>query len=84
MHPVIQELLKAKKHSDKAEYVKKREIIHKLLQARPNEFKIDSRQTHTVGITHTPSNFRIHTVKSGLPENFLNKERLKQAFLQLV
>ena len=70
---IILKLLEAKRHSDKGQYTQKREIIHHLLQKYPKQFKIDSRQFHTVGLTHTPSRFKIHTVKSGLPDEFLQK-----------
>jgi predicted RNase H-like nuclease (RuvC/YqgF family) len=83
MNPVIQQLLKAKKHSDRAEWEQKKAIIHKLLSERPDEFHIDSRQSHTVGLTHKPSRFRIHTLKSALPDEFSRRQMLKAAFLRL-
>ncbi len=67
------ELLKAKRHSDKCEYHQKKEIIRHLLTENPEQFIIDSRQRHTVGLTHKPSRFKIHTLKSGLPDTFLQK-----------
>lgn len=84
MSPVIQQLLKAKKHSDRSEYEQKKAILRKLLESHPHQFKIDSRQSHTVGLTHLPSKFKIHTVKSSLPDEFLKRQMLKAAFLKLI
>ena len=84
MSPVIQQLLKAKKHSDRAEWEQKKAIIRKLLTDRPDEFHIDSRQSHTVGLTHKPSRFKIHTLKSALPNEFMKRQMLKAAFLKLL
>lgn len=77
---IVLQLLRAKKHSDRGEFHQKKEIIRQLLKENPEQFIIDSRQTHTVGLTHTPSRFKIHTLKSGLPEEF---KMLKAAFMQL-
>jgi hypothetical protein len=77
---IILQLIQAKKHSDKGEYTQKKEIIRLLLSNHPSQFHIDSRQTHTVGLTHKPSGFKIHTLKSGLPDEFT---MLKTAFMSL-
>ncbi|WP_394998648.1 hypothetical protein [Acinetobacter sp.] len=82
MNPVVQQLLKAKKHSDRAEWEQKKAIIHKLLTDRPSEFYIDSRQTHTVGLTHKPSRFKIHTLKSALPTKFLGMQKVSEDFTE--
>ena len=78
---VLFQLLKAKRHSDRGEYTHKRQILEKLLKENPEQFRIDSRQTHTVGITHNPTSFRIHTPKGAVPHSMLYK--LKTAFMTL-
>lgn len=74
-HEVILKLLEAKRHSDKANYLRKSEIVKELLRMHPKQFKIDSRQTHTVGLTHMPSGFKIHATKGTLPPEFLELQK---------
>ena len=81
---VVLHLLQAKKHSDRGEYEKKKAIIRHLVSQTPSKFIIDSRQTHTVGLTHKPSGFKIHTLKSSLSVEFLYKRaQLLEAFYKL-
>jgi len=89
MTSIVKELLKAKKHSDNMSYHEKTQIVRRLLEKHPGQFKIDSRQTHTVGLTHKPSGFRIHLTKGGLPLKFIKHQSLyggmqKAAFMQLI
>jgi hypothetical protein len=64
---VLADLKKAKKESDKGNYAAKTDILRKLLKAFPDEFKTDSENAHVVGLTHKPTNFRIHMPKKALP-----------------
>jgi len=64
---VLSDLKKAKKESDKGNYAAKTDILRKLLKAFPDEFKTDSENAHVVGLTHKPTNFRIHMPKKALP-----------------
>lgn len=82
---VLFQLLKAKQHSDRGEFNKKKAIIAHLLAKHPDQFRIDSRQTHTVGLTHKATRFKIHAVKSALPPGYLHKQAgLPQSFLNAV
>lgn len=78
MHPIVRDLIQAKKHSDRSEYPQKTEIVHRLLKDHPDQFFIDSRQQTTVGLTHKPSGFKIHIRKSALPFEFLQKENMQK------
>jgi len=64
---VLADLKKAKKESDKGNYAAKTDILRKLLKEFPDEFKTDSENAHVVGLTHKPTNFRIHMPKKALP-----------------
>jgi hypothetical protein len=57
---MIAELLQAKRFSDRGEYDRKMVLMRRLLAERPDEFMIDSREGGIVGLTHTPTGFRIH------------------------
>ena len=56
----LHKLLRAKAHSDRKEYGAKTAILNKLIDERPDEFEVDSDADGIVGLTHTPTNFRIH------------------------
>jgi len=83
MNPIIANLLQAKRHSDKCEYREKGAIIKSLLEKYPKQFEIDSRQKTTVGLTHKPTGFRIHSVKSVLPLNFLSMQKVANPLARL-
>jgi hypothetical protein len=71
--PVLRDLIKAKKLSDKGDYVHKNELIRKLVSKYPEQFKVDSYLNQAyVGLTHKPSGFKIHTQKSGLPSELFS------------
>ena len=63
----IQSLLKAKEYSDVRDYPKKIAILRSLIQERPSEFYVDSREGNIIGITHRPTGFRIHMPYSAYP-----------------
>ena len=68
---VLYALMQAKAHSDLGDYPSKNVILKEMIKARPEEFTIDSEKGDVIGLTHLPSNFKIHTVKDqlqGLPE----------------
>lgn len=50
----------AKAYSDVGDYGNKHAVMEQLLRARPGEFDVDSRADGIVGLTHRPTNFRIH------------------------
>lgn len=64
----MQQLIEAKKLSDKSNYVKKNEVLAALLKKYPREFKVDSILNNKyVGITHKPSGFKIHAPRTLIP-----------------
>jgi GNAT superfamily N-acetyltransferase len=67
-------LLQAKEHSDKGEYDRKARLMLLLMQARPEEFVIDSDDPNYPGITHTPSGFKIHVPKRIIPASVRSAE----------
>jgi hypothetical protein len=62
----VSQLQEAKTQSDKHNYARKHAILKRLLEVRGDEFMVDSRKGNIVGLTHTPSNFRIHARRSVL------------------
>ena len=68
-HQDLQTLLLAKELSDKRKYLRKNEILRHLLHKSPNDFTVsEPDQGGIVGISHLPTNFRIHTLTRNLPE----------------
>jgi len=63
---VLYALMQAKAHSDLGDYTSKNEILKLMLASRPGEFKVDSEDGDIVGLTHLPTNFKIHTQRSTL------------------
>lgn len=57
---ILNQLLLAKKMSDKEDYVAKYNIMQKLLQERPDEFYVDQDHPEYPGIVHAPTGFRMH------------------------
>lgn len=65
---VVDKLKAAKKLSDNRMYTEKNQTLHDLIKQRPDEFFVDSREGNILGITHRPSNFRIHMRAEYYPE----------------
>jgi hypothetical protein len=68
---VLYALMQAKAHSDLGDFTSKNTIIKEMIKARPSEFNIDSEEGDVIGLTHSPSNFKIHTMRNelaGLPK----------------
>lgn len=63
----IDQLLEAKSHSDRRDYTSKHRIVRKMLEERPEEFKIDSQDDGIVGITHLPTGFKMHVPRMIMP-----------------
>ena len=69
-HPDLDALLLAKELSDKKQYLRKNYILRNLLNKSPESFIIsEPEKSGIVGITHFPTNFRIHTLARDLPES---------------
>jgi hypothetical protein len=61
-------LLEAKARSDRRDYGGKHDVLRRLLTSRPGEFLVDSDDGRGIlGLTHTPTGFRIHLPKDALP-----------------
>lgn len=62
--PTVTALLQAKAYSDMRNYAAKAHIVRALVQKSPHDWFVDSHQSHTVGLTHRRSGFRLHIPKS--------------------
>lgn len=82
-YPALQELLQAKKESDRRNYATKGAILRRLLEQEPQNFAIDSEEGNIVGLTHLPTRFRIHTLRNTLPGR-VNLARLPRALAPAV
>jgi len=81
-NPTLQKLLQAKYLSDKHQYIRKNQIIKELMHASPGDFTISEDEKHgIVGITHVPTNFKIHTLVRNTPQEILQKHKAQQAVI---
>jgi len=67
----IDKLLQAKSYSDQKNYLQKTKILRELINDSPNEWIVDSEDKGIVGLTHTPTNFRIHLPHQSVPDVLL-------------
>lgn len=63
----LPQLLQAKAESDRRNWAVKHRIVRQLVQARPQDFFIDSRQGDMMGLTHQPTGFRLHVPARIMP-----------------
>ena len=63
----LDDLLAAKKESDRRNYPAKHDILRKLIKQSPGDFMIDSEEGNIYGVTHIPTGFRIHMPRSEAP-----------------
>jgi len=63
----IDQLLLAKKESDRKNYKVKHMILYQLMQRHPEDFTIEVDNHGITGLTHIPTGFRIHTVTEAVP-----------------
>jgi hypothetical protein len=69
---ILKDLLEAKELSDKRDFVHKNELLRKLVTEHPKQFKVDSHLNSAyVGLTHTPTGFKIHAQKKIIPSELL-------------
>lgn len=67
-NPALTQLLLAKSYSDRKHYLRKHSILRDLISKSPDDFLIDSEgDDGIVGLTHSPTNFRIHMPGKMLP-----------------
>lgn len=57
---MLEQLLKAKAESDRKNYGSKQAIMRNLLKSNADEFYIDSEEGGIAGLTHEPTNFKMH------------------------
>lgn len=60
----VADLKKAKQYSDARQYEQKHQLLYQLVKDSPEEFYIDSELNGIVGLTHEPTNFKIHIPKN--------------------
>jgi hypothetical protein len=66
-------LHKAKEYSDRGDYAAKTHILRKMIQEKPGDWVVDSEKLDTVGLTHTPTGFKIHMKKEAYPSTIPQK-----------
>jgi superfamily II DNA or RNA helicase len=76
----LDDLLAAKKESDRRNYPAKHDILRKLIKQSPGDFMIDSEEGNIYGVTHIPTGFRIHMPRSEAPSG-LQKRPTQDAML---
>jgi DNA-directed RNA polymerase beta subunit len=59
----LDKLLSAKEDSDNKRYHDKHQTMRDLMWQHPQDFEIDSKEGEIYGITHNPTNFRMHLPK---------------------
>jgi len=64
---VLAKLLEAKSHSDNKRYDRKTAILRELMQKAPQDWVVDDAKPKYKGVTHTPTNFRLHTDPTAIP-----------------
>lgn len=60
----VEDLKKAKEHSDAKRYDQKHAVLRKLITMSPQDFYVDAPGGAHPGLTHSPSGFRIHAPRS--------------------
>jgi|688.fasta_scaffold284668_1 hypothetical protein len=58
--PVLKMLREAKEHSDNKRYEHKARILRQLMSQSPQDWVIDDNKPKFKGVTHKPTNFRLH------------------------
>lgn len=64
---VLAKLLEAKSHSDNKRYDRKTAILRELMAKAPQDWVVDDPKPEYKGVTHTPTNFRLHTDPTAIP-----------------
>jgi shikimate kinase len=64
---ILKDLLAAKEHSDNKRYDHKAAIIRRLMAQSPDDWVIDDAKPKYKGITHRPTNFRLHIDPTVIP-----------------
>jgi hypothetical protein len=81
-HYGLKKLIKAKKFSDNKNYGAKHEILGEMMRRSPEDFFVDSRiNKKFVGITHTPTNFKLHVPRTLVPINVEKRAEILRKIL---
>lgn len=64
--PVLKMLREAKEHSDNKRYEHKARILRQLMSQSPQDWVIDDNKPKFKGVTHKPTNFRLHADPSSI------------------
>lgn len=64
---VLKDLHAAKEHSDNKRYDQKTQILRRLMEQSPHDWKIDDPKPYHKGITHKNTNFRFHVEPTAIP-----------------
>jgi superfamily II DNA or RNA helicase len=75
---VLQQLLRAKKYSDQKRYEEKNLILRNLIGQNPQDWYLDDKTSKYYGLTHLPTNFRIHADRSIVPLQAIRQAKPKQ------
>jgi len=81
--PVLRQLLLAKLYSDQKRYTRKNRILQRLMQESPQDWLVDAPNSRFKGVTHLPTNFRLHAdpriIAPGVKVQAAIKDLAKQA-----
>ncbi len=75
---VLDDLKAAKRESDRRNYTGKHRIMRKLLDAHPDDFRVDSRSGCFWGLTHR-GGFRMHLPRAVIPDAFRSRAEAAEA-----
>jgi hypothetical protein len=77
--PIIKQLREAKQHSDSKRYGHKTEILQKLMEQSPHDWRVDDDSQKYHGVTHGPTNFRFHVHPTAIADR-VKKPAQKAAY----
>lgn len=64
---ILDELRAAKEHSDNKRYDQKTQILRRLMEQSPHDWKVDDPKPYHKGITHKNTNFKFHVEPTAIP-----------------
>jgi 8-oxo-dGTP pyrophosphatase MutT (NUDIX family) len=64
---LLAELQAAKEHSDNKRYELKTQILRRLMQQSPQDWRVDDPKPYHKGITHGPTKFKFHVEPTAIP-----------------
>lgn len=79
----VEQLLQAKGYSDQKNYPQKTRIVREMIAANPADWIVDSEKDGIVGLTHTPTSFKLHLPRQNVPD-VLFQEKTAAELLEYV